>query len=234
MTKYPVMCPQPRTRLLSFSVSGTTGVQEVTSITCVADVAGSLNNKYFTINTPSGSYYVWFNVNAAGTDPAISGKTAIPVALATGATNSTVGTAVKNALNLVSGFSASNVGATVTVTDSSDGAAVDAANAGGGSSPGFTITTSTQGVTSLVALSKGQFDATIAEGTGAGDYTITFNEPFVQVPHAVVMCSSARAPRIESISTTAVNVKLKNLSGSAADSDFHLLVLGSDASDLIG
>lgn len=233
MTKFPVISSQPRTKMMSFSATGTTGVQEVTSVICVADTAGSLNNKYFTINTPTHSYYVWFNVNSAGTDPAVSNKTGVEVAIATGAANTAVATAVNTALNALSDITSSRSSATLTVTNSGDGTAVDAANAGGGSSAGFTISTTTQGVTSDVALSAGKFDVTIAEGTGAGDYTITFNEPFMQAPHVVVMCSDARAPRIAAVSTTSVQILLKNLSGTASDSDFHVLVFGSMAEDAI-
>jgi hypothetical protein len=44
---------------------------QLLTITCVADVSGSLNSKYFKLPLPfpNGGAYVWFNVNSAGIDP---------------------------------------------------------------------------------------------------------------------------------------------------------------------
>ena len=79
----------------SLFMASLTGTLEVTEITCGADVAKSLQNKYFLINSPLHAYYVWFNVNSEGVDPGIAdalittplltGKQGVEVALATGA-----------------------------------------------------------------------------------------------------------------------------------------------------
>ena len=47
----------------------------------VADVAGSLNNKYFLLDTAQGEklYYVWYNVGGTGTDPMIAGREGIAI-----------------------------------------------------------------------------------------------------------------------------------------------------------
>jgi hypothetical protein len=76
-----------------------TPVAEVTSIGCIPDSGGSLNNKYFVIYTGSNGtgYYVWMNVNSAGVDPAPAGLTEVEITLATGATGTQVATAIKNA-----------------------------------------------------------------------------------------------------------------------------------------
>lgn len=69
------------------------------SITTVADTAGSLNNTYFLINGANGTnWYIWFNVNSAGTDPMIAGRTGVSVALSTGASANTVASGVRTAL----------------------------------------------------------------------------------------------------------------------------------------
>jgi len=47
---------------------------EVTEITCVADNNGTLSGRYFDIHTPSGSYYVWYNVDNASRNPTPHGK----------------------------------------------------------------------------------------------------------------------------------------------------------------
>ncbi len=72
---------------------------ESVDIATVADSSGSLNNKYFLINGSDGdNWYVWFNINSAGTDPALPGRTAIPVAGATNASANTLATAIRAAL----------------------------------------------------------------------------------------------------------------------------------------
>ena len=50
-------------------------------LTAVADVAGSLNNKYFLLDTAQGEklYYVWYNVGGTGTDPMIAGREGIAI-----------------------------------------------------------------------------------------------------------------------------------------------------------
>jgi hypothetical protein len=115
---------------------------EVTSITCVADAAGSLNNKYFTINSAldATAFYVWMNVNSAGVDPA-PGGTGIEVALATGATAAQVATAVAAAIDAQAAFVSTALSTTVTVTNATAGNTTDAADV----DTGFTITVTTQG-----------------------------------------------------------------------------------------
>lgn len=121
---------------------------EITSITCLADSAGSLNSKYFLINTALDAigYYVWINVNNAGVDPAISGRTGVEVDVATGATASAVATAVAAALDALAGFAASSSGAVVTCTNATSGPTTDA-SAG---NSGFTIAVTQQGYTDIV------------------------------------------------------------------------------------
>lgn len=97
------------------------GVKEVNTVTCVADIAGSLNSTYFlfsAMNTGGGSqtnYYVWYNVNEAGVDPAVPGKTGIMVALATGAIDTDVATATRSAITAASTGKVTITGATVDV-----------------------------------------------------------------------------------------------------------------------
>ena len=135
--------------------------QEITKIVVVADSSGSLQSKYFFINaieTDSTTnvgykiveYYVWLDVSSGGSDPSISGKTGVEVNVSTNDTASTVATAVKNALDGLSNFSASvGVGAgndtTVTVTNANRGSVEDASD----NNTGFTISTTTQGTGGL-------------------------------------------------------------------------------------
>jgi hypothetical protein len=101
---------------------GTTQVQ-IQTIKCVADVSSSLNNKYFVFHDSSGAKrYAWFNVGAAGSDPAPAGSwTGHVVAISANASASTVATALTAVLTAVSGFDATSSGATVTLTATATG-----------------------------------------------------------------------------------------------------------------
>lgn len=165
--------------MLAAGGGSSAGVAEVFTILCVADVAGSLNNKVFFVYGESGAgYAVWFNVNSAGTDPSIPGFTSVPVALATGATANDVADAVYAALDALDDFSAPNpAAATVTVTNASAGARIapDAGNSG------FTLTVTTTGVSQLTGWGKSKdFSGMLADAAklvlhpvanAAGDYT---------------------------------------------------------------
>lgn len=129
------------------SVLTRTSVAQVVTIACVADSAGSLNNKYFLISAgdPGEDYYVWFNVNSAGTDPEVVGRTGVQVAIATGATAGTVATAVAAALDALADFVASAVSSTVTSTNALAGYSEDPGNG----NSGVTTTVTTQGSYSI-------------------------------------------------------------------------------------
>lgn len=70
---------------------------EITEIETIADIAGSLNDKYFYINSAEDDelFYVWLNVDSSGTDPAISGRIGIEVPLTSGDSSNNVAAAVK-------------------------------------------------------------------------------------------------------------------------------------------
>ena len=113
---------------------------EITEITCAADVAGSLSGKYWTLSSPTVNYYVWYDINGLGSiDPAIAGKTGIPVGIATGATANTVATATASAIDALAAFVSTPSSAVVTVTNAASGAATDAADGNTGFTP-FTVT----------------------------------------------------------------------------------------------
>lgn len=123
----------------------------VTDVTLAADTAGSRNNTYFTFYTAGNlyGYYVWFNINSAGTDPAVSGLTGIEVAGATGATANTLATAARAAINAAIGSGQSKPYVTISgstshviITQINPGTLTAAANGAGGSSAGasFSVT----------------------------------------------------------------------------------------------
>lgn len=125
------------------------GVKEVTSITCPA--ATSINSgQYFLINSPSTSYYVWFNKDAAGGDPLVSGKTGVAVAILAADTAAGVATKLAAALDSLTDFVAPVPGANiVTNTNNNFGSVTDASNVNVGGT--FDISVTTQGVTAEIS-----------------------------------------------------------------------------------
>lgn len=121
------------------------GTKEISTVTSVADVAGSLNSKWFKLNSAYDRrlYYVWYDVNSAGVDPAVSGRTGVKVSVATNATAAQVATATAAAIDALADFVASASASAVTVTNATGGPATDASD---GTAPTtFTFSVSTQG-----------------------------------------------------------------------------------------
>ncbi|MFH1993451.1 MAG: flagellar hook protein FlgE [Pseudomonadota bacterium] len=121
--------------------------KEITDITCVADVAASLDGKYFTLYDDGGSVAFWIDVDNSGTTiPAGASAAARAVeitTIATGMTAAQVAAQVQAAIDADAKFSATAADAVVTVTDASTGART---NASAGTS-GFTATATAQGGT---------------------------------------------------------------------------------------
>lgn len=116
---------------------------QVETITTVADVASSLNNKYFMLHTPAGAkYYVWMNVNSAGTDPAIAGATEVEIAIPTASTAAAVATAIQTALDALTPFIATVSQNVVSITHSTIGPVQGAHD---GITTGFTFDISVMG-----------------------------------------------------------------------------------------
>lgn len=140
--------------LLGNGGGSSSGVAEVTSITTVADSAGSLNNKVFFIYGASGvGYAVWFNVNSAGTDPSIPGFTSVAVALATNASANDVADGLYAALDALSDFTSPNPAANVVVVTNAAAGARTAPDAG---NSGFTISVTTTGSSQLTGWGNSQ------------------------------------------------------------------------------
>jgi hypothetical protein len=145
------------------------GLEESSTVTTVADVANSLNNKYFLISSLDTDYYVWYNTGA-GVDPAISGRTGIQVVIATGATANQVATATFNALvPRIAEWSVSVLANVVTITNTEVGYCTN----GSAGNSGFTVSVVTDGkgesvqseITSINAIAGNLF-----VGAGASDY----------------------------------------------------------------
>jgi hypothetical protein len=97
-------------------------IAQVQNINCVADIASSLNNKYFLFHdVGGGKRYAWFNTGA-GVDPAPAGGwIGHEVTIAAGASASAVATALQLVLAAVAGFDATVSGFVVTLTNTAVG-----------------------------------------------------------------------------------------------------------------
>lgn len=124
-------------------------IEEQSSIVCVADVAESLENKWFGLEASNGTkYYAWYTVTggAAAVDPAIAGRTALPITIAPNATAAAVATATAAAIDAVGGgllFESSAVDDKVYITNIG---AADVEKVFDGTAPtGFTFNQCQQG-----------------------------------------------------------------------------------------
>jgi len=116
---------------------------EVTDVTTPA-AASITTGQYFTINAANDAaqYYVWYNKDAGGGNPAPSGRIPIEVAISTGDTASQVAGFTQAAINAVADFGASVLGSVVTVTNALAGSTTDAVNV---DVSGLSILVTTQG-----------------------------------------------------------------------------------------
>ncbi len=126
-------------------------VQEVQTITVTGDTAGSLNSTFWTFRSAGDlqGFYVWYNINSAGVDPAPTGLTGIQVAAATGANSTTIGAATR--------------------------AAIIASTGVNGAAQYFTVTGATSGVI-LTSIPPGSMTAA-ADGTAATSFAFSVGTP---------------------------------------------------------
>lgn len=83
-----------------------------------AGIASNLNNTYFLLQDQGSAhtYYVWFNVDTIGTDPAVGGRTGVPIAISSGATAATIGTGLASAIAALNSTNSFTTAGTTTVT----------------------------------------------------------------------------------------------------------------------
>ncbi len=150
-------------------ITGTdSSVAEVTEVTVLA-ASGITTGDYFLLYsaTDATGYYVWYDKDSGGGNPAIAGKTGIEVDISTGDSSTTVASATSSAINSIAGvnFTASPSTAVVTITNDAKGSTTDAIDSSGGTATGFTFNVTTQGigktvwtVNALYSFLQGEFD----------------------------------------------------------------------------
>jgi hypothetical protein len=115
-----------------------------------ADVAGSLNNKYFTLYTENDEalYHVWYNVDGGGTDPAPAGSCGIEIPISSNDPDSIVKLATEKCLSLFcDDFKTQQLAPNkLKVTNARMGLATNSVDAG----TGFTIVTNQEGEEKLI------------------------------------------------------------------------------------
>lgn len=160
--------------------AGYGNAQAVTAI-CIDDVAGSLNSAYWLIYAVHDSiaYYVWYNVNGAGIDPAVPGKTGIRVNIATNATATQIAAASGVAMSAVGAgliFNAFNSDETLIVYNIVFGPATGPSDGPGGHATGFTIDLALPGVNpGLVQLGNHYFFVNASVADGGAEYYFWFD-----------------------------------------------------------
>ncbi len=155
-------------------VSVTHTAAEVSTVTCVADDGGSLNNTYFEFDVmlTDGTlkkYFIWFNINAAGAAPTPApvaygdARTAAVVAEATNATDDAIAAATKLVIDALTDVTCTVANEVLTITNDKMGA-VDDSHDGAGGPTGFTFVTATDGRTKIETV----FHETTIEGQNFG------------------------------------------------------------------
>jgi len=76
-------------------------------------------------------------------------------------------------------------------------------------------------------------DMTLTD-SGTGDYLLTFDVAYSKIPEVLVTpLTDSIVPRLGTVTVGSVQILTDDASGSPTDADFHVMIIGSDADDLI-
>lgn len=165
---------------LTFTITNKLGEAEVSSVTTLADTTVTLQNKSFTVSSPSTTYHVWYNVAGGGT---LAPVNPIQVAIEPNFTSDQVASATALAINSQQGLSfiATINGSDVLITNRTTGVAANIADV----DTGFTFATVTEGtagtaevtdITCLAPAGLGSKYFVIRSANNAAAYWVWFNE----------------------------------------------------------
>lgn len=79
------------------------------------------------------------------------------------------------------------------------------------------------------AIALGSTDASLVDN-GTGDYSLTWTTPFAREPIVICTAKAGRAQCLSAATTTGVNIGSFGATGTAADDDINVFVLGYDSS----
>ncbi len=150
----------------------TLATKNAQTVSTVADSSGSLNSTYFTFYDAGDvhGWYVWFNINSAGVDPAVAGLTAVPVAGATDVTANTLATAARAAIVTATAGYVVVTGATDEIILTNVGRGACTAAADGEDATGFDFDVGTAG-------SYGSGSGLVVKVQLEGDDVLTLSQP---------------------------------------------------------
>lgn len=239
---FQIVSQQYRPQLLNLSCLGRTGSVEVQQLTTPA-VAGATEGDYAVFFNKAGqSIAVWIDIDAANVPPTgaafVASTFKVKAVTVTGNTATQVKTAVLAALGatLPTVTFASSGAATISATSTVDGdvAAPQRHNADDSGNGSFVVATLTPGVDSDVSVPYGFNQASIKEGAGLGDYTLTFKQPWVQIPQIHIESHTPqRLPQIIAVDLFTLHIQINDVTGAPADADFDVMCIGSMAESLI-
>lgn len=117
-------------------------------VTVPADIAGSLNNKYWLLNSAADEtqYYLWYNVGGTGTDPNVLGRTGIQVPIQFNDSAAIVQLATKLILSTYDDFVVKGASDKLFIKNAKPGVTTDAVDV----NSGVTIDIKAQGATDEV------------------------------------------------------------------------------------
>jgi hypothetical protein len=163
------------------------GVAEISTFDTTGLTAAGLANKYFTLHgtTANAAFYVWFNLDAGGVDPA-PGGTGIAVAIATGDSASSLATKTATAVDATAPFIATPSTNVVTITDAATGTRTDitAGNSGGA------VAVSTQGVTAIAAA----VPVITITAAASSNFTVPLPASGLQFSNGIAVSNSSTGP----------------------------------------
>lgn len=169
----------------------------IVNVTCAADTAGSKNStwwKFYTAGDAIG-YYVWYNINSAGVDPAPSGLVGIEVDGATGDSAATLATATIAAIaaSAAASYVTASAGASghLILTNKQYGAVTAAANGTASYGASFSVTQAGSNGTPAVS----QFSVTIKKNSTV-QAVYGFPSPTQQIMGGSVVVSCAASDTI--------------------------------------
>lgn len=163
-----------------------TGVAEISTVDTTGLTPAGLDGTYFLISGAAADYYVWFNLDAAGTDPAVTGKTGIEVTITTGMTEAQLATALASALDAEDAFAATPSTNVVTITDGATGARTDIADG----DSGLAVAVDTQGVTAIGAA----VPVLVVTVAASSNFTITLPDSGLYLGTGISVCNSSTGP----------------------------------------
>jgi len=131
---------------VTINVADGAAVAEVSTVQCSGQAALS-GGEYFTLDSPTTGYFVWYDVDNGSVEPTVAGRTAIAVDISSGDTAAQVAAKTAAAIEAAADFAAAANGDVVTITNAAGGAATDAADG----DTGFTIATLTDGMNAVTA-----------------------------------------------------------------------------------